>query len=248
MKKLLLPLFIIVFITISLFPANSNAQLKILLGPAIGLTTPTVDYTGETTDYYAGTKYGLRSAINFGVMGKVNLGPINFNLSAIYSPLSNDGISIPDKPNSSVEIKQNLFTIGLGTQFGFDVPMSPIKPYIGFDLLFTTISGSAKFQGTQDVTSTTINMSTASRTGLGFAAGMEIKLLGTVLDLSLRYNLINLFSKEYEGSTTGNREEVYKYLNDGEDPNYSATNDKHPVGSKRSIATIQFQLGVLFGF
>jgi outer membrane protein W len=248
MKKLILPYFILTFFAISLIPADSNAQLKILLGPSIGLTTPTVDYTGETTDYYAGTKYGLRSSINFGAMGKVNLGPINFNLSVIYTPLSNDGLAEPDKPNSSVEIKQNLFTIGLGTQYGFSIPKSPIKPYIGIDLLFTTISGSAKFQGTSNVLTTTINMSTTSRTGLGFAAGAEISLLGTALDISLRYNLINLFSKEYEGSTTGNREEVYKYLNDGEDPNYSATDVKHPVGSKRTIATIQFQLGVLFGF
>ena len=248
MKKLILPYFILTFFAISLIPAGSNAQLKILLGPSIGLTTPTVDYTGEPSDYYAGTKYGLRSAINFGAMGKVALGPINFNLSIIYTPLSNDGIAEPDKPNTSVEIKQNLFTIGLGTQYGFNVPMSPIKPYIGIDLLFTTISGSAKFQGTTAVqSSSTINMSTTSRTGLGFAAGAEISLLGTALDISIRYNLINLFSKEYEGSGT-TREEVYKYLNDGEDPNYSATDVKHPVGSKRTIATIQFQLGVLFGF
>jgi hypothetical protein len=248
MKKLLLLYIILAFFTILLVPAGSNAQLKILLGPSIGLTTPTVDYTGETTDYYAGTKYGLRSAINFGAMGKVSLGPINFNLSVIYTPLSNDGIAEPDKPNSSVEIKQNLFTIGLGTQYGFSVPMSPIKPYIGIELLFTTISGSAKFQGITAVQSTSISMSTTSRTGLGFAAGAEISILGTALDLSLRYNLINLFSKEYEGSATGTRDEVYKYLNDGEDPNYLATDVKHPVGSKRTIATIQFQLGVLFGF
>ncbi len=229
---------------------SSQAQLKILLGPAIGLTTPTVDYTGETTDYYAGTKYGLRSAINFGAMGKVSLGPINFNLSVIYTPLSNDGRSEPDKPNSSVEIKQNLLTIGLGTQYGFNVPMSPIKPYIGVDLLFTSISGSSQFKGTSNITSDvkSIDMETASRTGLGFAAGAEITLLGSALDISLRYNLINLFSKDYEGSPAGTRDEVYKYLNDGEDPNYSASDVKHPVGDKRTIATIQFQLGVLFGF
>lgn len=240
----------IFFILLSVFllQSSSQAQLKILLGPAIGLTTPTVDYTGETTDYYSGTKYGLRSAINFGVMGKVSLGPINFNLSAIYSPLSNDGVSLASVPNSRVEIEQNLLTLGLGTQFGFNVPMSPIKPYIGFDLLFTSISGSAKFQSTPTVSASVIDMETASRTGLGFAAGVEISLLSTAIDVSLRYNLINLFSKEYEGSSTGTRDEVYKYLNDGEDPNYSAADVNHPVGSKRTIATVQFQLGVLFGF
>jgi opacity protein-like surface antigen len=241
--------FSLIFAFIVLFQCSSNAQLKILLGPAIGLTTPTVDYTGETTDYYSGTKYGLRSAINFGAMGKVSLGPINFNLSAIYSPLSNDGVSQSSVPNSKVEIKQNLFTIGLGTQFGFDVPMSPVKPYVGLELLFTTISGSTKFQNTTTVTNPSIDMETASRTGLGFSAGAEIKILSMALDVSLRYNLINLFSKSYEGPINAtNRDEVYKHLNDGIDPQYAASSVNHPVGDKRTIATIQFELGVLFGF
>lgn len=246
MKPLKYLSFIFAFILI--FQSSSYAQLKILLGPAIGLTIPAADYTGETTDYYAGTKYGLRSSVNFGAMGKVSLGPINFNLSAIYSPLSNDGVSQASFPNSNVEIKQNLFTIGLGTQFGFNVPLSPIKPYVGLELLFTTISGSTKFQGTQNIQSSSIDMNTATRTGLGFSAGAEIKIVSVALDVSLRYNLINLFSKKYEGSPTGNRDEVYKYLNDGEDPNYAASDVKHPVGDKRTIATIQFELGVLFGF
>jgi opacity protein-like surface antigen len=246
MKSLKSLPFIIVFFF--LFTCSSNAQLKIVLGPAIGLTSPTVDYSGETTDFYDGSKYGLHSAINFGAMGKLTLGPINFNLSIIYTPLSNDGRSQSDYPNSSVEIKRNLFTLGVGTQFGFSVPMSPVKPYIGVDLLFSTISGSTKFQGTQNVTSSVIDMETATRTGLGLAGGVEIKLFSTTLDASLRYNLINLFSKSYDGSPAGTRDEAYKFLNDAKDPNYSADPTKHPVATDRTIATIQFELGVLFGF
>jgi opacity protein-like surface antigen len=245
MKPLKYVLFIFTFIF--LFHSTSNAQLSILLGPSIGWTAPTVDYSGETTDYYSGTRYALGSGINFGAMGKLNLGPINFNLSVLYCPLSGSGVADATQPNNSVEIKQNLFTIGVGTQYGFSIPMSPVKPYIGFDLLFTTISGSTKFQGVQKVNSSTIDLETASRTGLGFAAGVEIKLLSTALDVSLRYNLINLFNKSYDGSPTGTRDEAYKYLNDAKDPNYSSSDDKHPVGTDRTIATIQFQLGILFG-
>jgi hypothetical protein len=240
----------IIFIFFFLFTCSSYAQLKILLGPAIGMTSPTVDYSGETADYYMGTKYGLRPAFNFGAMGKVNLGPIDFNLSIIYSPMSNDGRSDPDPnhPNSTVEIKQKLLTIGIGTQYGISVPMSPVKPYIGFDILFSTISGSAKFQGTPDITSSEIDMETATRTGLGFNGGVEIKLFGTTVDASLRYNLINLFSKTYDGpSNSTTREDAYKYLNDAKDPNYSSSDPIHPVPSNRTIATIQIQLGVLFG-
>jgi outer membrane protein W len=238
--------FSFIFIFFFLFQSNSNAQLSILLGPSIGYTVPTVDYSGETTDYYTGSKYALGSGINFGAMGKLNLGPINFNLSILYAPLSGSGAATSEA-GSTVEIKQNLLTIGVGTQFGFSVPMSPIKPYIGFDLLFSTITGSTKFQGTANITSSTIDLETASRTGLGFAAGVEIKLFATALDVSLRYNLINLFNKSYDGPTDGNRVDAYKYLNDEKDPKYLTDPSKHPVSTNRTIATIQFQLGVLFG-
>jgi hypothetical protein len=116
------------------------------------------------------------------------------------------------------------------------------------DLLFSTISGTTKFQGITAVSPSAIDLSTATRTGLGFAAGVEVKILSTSLDISIRYNLINLFNKQYEGSQNGTREEAYKYLNDDKDPNYLSTDPKHPVGNSRTITTIQFQLGVLFGF
>lgn len=244
----LIKLTLIIFSCFFFFQNSSNAQLKIVLGPAIGLTVPAGDYSGETTEYYTGTKYALGSGINFGAMGKLYLGPINFNLSILYSPLSKSGVADATHPNTSVEIKQNLLTIGVGTQFGFGVPLAPVKPYIGLDLLFTSISGSSKFQGTTAVPSSTIDMESTWRTGLGIAGGVEIKLMSTKVDASVRYNLINLFSKSYEGSPTGNRDEAYKFLNDAKDPNYSAADVKHPIGSNRTIATIQFQLGVLFGF
>ena len=38
----------------------SYSQISIKLGPQLGLTSPTVDYSGDVKDFYAGTKYGLR--------------------------------------------------------------------------------------------------------------------------------------------------------------------------------------------
>lgn len=234
---------IILFLNIN----NSDAQLKILLGPAIGYTIPSADYGGTTTDFYNGTSYGLSPGINFGAMGKLGVGPINFNLSIIYSPLSNSGAV---SPKGNVEIKQKLLTIGVGSQYGFGIPMSPVKPYIGFDLLFTSISGSVNFSnGVPDVSNSQYDMQTASRTGLGLAAGVELKIKSTALDISLRYNMLNLFSKKYEGASNSDRNQAYLFLNDAKDPNYVVPVDKkHPIGSDRSIATIQLQLGVLFGF
>jgi opacity protein-like surface antigen len=245
MKKILK--FLIIPFAIIIFNNPSFSQLHISLGPALGYTIPSGDFGGNTTDYYNGTKYALSGGIDFGAMGRLGLGPINLQLSLLYTPLSNNGVADATKPNSSVEIKMHLFTIALGTQFGFGVPLAPVKPYVGLDLLFTTIGGSFRFQGVSNVNSNSNDMNSATRTGLGFAAGVNIQLLSTSLDLSLRYNLINLFSKRFE-APNGERIDSYLYLNDDKDPNYStASNEKHPIGSSRTISTIQFQVGVMFG-
>ena len=247
MKNLSIFLALIIFL-VFLNPETSKAQLNISLGPSIGYTSPVSDLGGNPSDFYAGTKYGMKSSVNFGAMGKLGLGPINFNLSILYTPMSNSGVASSDFPNSNADISMHLLTIGIGSDFGFGVPLSPVRPYIGFDLLFSSISGSVTFSGVQYVTSNTIDMTTATRTGLGFAGGVQIKLMSIKLDASLRYNFINLFSKSYDGSATGDRIEAYKFLNDAKDPNYSTDpNGKNPIGSNRTIATFQIQLGVMFG-
>jgi hypothetical protein len=247
MKKIS-PLIVFAFLIALIQPNISNAQLNISLGPAIGFTSPAGDYGGDPSDYYLGNKYGLKSGINFGAMGKLGLGPIGFNLSILYTPMSNSGVADPNKPNSTADISQHLLTIGIGSHFGFGVPLAPVVPYVGLDILISSLSGSVKFQGVDNVTSSEIDMSSATRTGLGINGGVEIKLGGTKLDLSLRYNMINLFSKSYDGAFGGNRIEAYKYLNDGKDPNYSTDpNGKDPIGNNRTISTIQFELGVMFG-
>lgn len=229
---------------------NTFSQISIKLGPMAGLTSPTVDYSGDAKDFYAGTKYGVRSGINYGVMGKVNFGPINGRISVSYASLDNNGLANPEQPNSSLVIDNSLFVFSLGTEFGFGIPMSPVKPFAGIDLLFSSISGTYNFQGTSEVSSGEKSIKSASRTGLGFSIGAEVGLgKSFTLDLSLRYNLHNLFGKEYEGITNSNdRNLAYTFLNDARDPNYSVTDSKHPVGNDRTIATIQMQLGILFGF
>jgi len=216
----------------------------------LGLTSPTVDYSGDAKDFYAGTKYGMRSGLHYGLLGKVLLGPLNGRVSISYTSLDNNGIANPSQSNSTVTITQNNFMFTLGTEFGFGVPGSPIKPYAGIDVLFSSISGNYNFQGTSEVSSGEKSIKSASRTGLGFSAGAEIGFGRQItLDLSLRYNLHNLFGKSYDGLTNSNdRNDAYMYLNDAADPNYSATNSKHPIGNDRSIVTIQLNAALLFGF
>ncbi len=242
---------IIIFALIIVSYVNvTYSQISIKLGPELGLTSPTVDYSGDAKDFYAGTKYGLRSGLHYGIMGKVQLGPLNGRLSISYASLDNSGNADPTKPNSTLEIKNNVFMFTLGTEFGFGIPFSPVKPYAGIDILFSSISGTYNFQGTSEVSSGEKSIKSGSRTGLGFSIGSEVGFgKSFTLDISLRYNLINLFGKSYDGVTNSNdRNDAYSNLNDAADPNYSPTNSKHPVGNDRSIATIQINVGLLFGF
>ncbi len=241
----------IILLTAALFlSAQLYSQISIRLGPMLGLTSPTVDYSGEAKDFYAGTKYGMRSGMHYGLLGKVLLGPLNGRVSLSYTSLDNNGIANPNQTNSTVSITQNVFMFTLGTEFGFGVPGSPVKPFAGVDVLFSSISGNYNFQGTSEVSSGEKSIKSASRTGLGFAAGAEISFgKQFTLDLSLRYNLHNLFGKSYDGLTNSNdRNDAYIHLNDAADPNYSAANSKHPVGNDRSIVTIQLNAALLFGF
>ena len=243
MKKFTL---VFMFLAGLFYSTTANSQLRLLIGPVIGYTAPSGDYGGSTTDFYSGQKYGLGSSVNYGAEGKITLGPLNGKLSINYVSMSNSGAA-GSQNGSTVDVKNSIFTIGIGTEFGFSIPFSPVRPYAGVDFLISTINGSFQFQGTPDVNSNSNSIKSASRTGLGFNVGAEFAAGKTfTIDFSLHYNMINLFGKTYDGAGT-TRLDAYTSLNDAADPSYNANDVKHPIGNNRSIALIQLQLGVLFG-
>ena len=227
------------------FQNYTYSQVKISIGPSVGVTIPSGDFGGTTLNYYSGTSYGLSTGINFGAVIKASLPVIRFRAALNYSSLKNCGNSEPGQ--GTVDIKQNLLTISIGPEYAINIPASPIKPYIGLDLLLTSFSGQTTFQGVEKVPSGTYDMASASRTGLGFGAGIEYAIGKKYsLDLGFRYNIHNLFGKSFTGGT--NRLASYTSLNDDVDPLFTSDPDKHPIGTKRSISTIQFNLAFLFGF
>jgi opacity protein-like surface antigen len=226
-----------------------NAQVNFSAGPQIGVTLPQGDYAGTSTDYYNGLKYGLNTGLNFGAVFKAKLPVLNIRAAVNYSILSNSGLADANNPGSYVEVKHNVLMISVGPEFYFSIPASPIKPYAGVDLLISSISGESTFQGLTRVPSGTYSMSSAGRTGIGLGIGAEVGIgRKMALDISLRYNLINLFSKSYEGGYDANRIDSYLHLNDAKDPRYPDEINKHPIGNDRTISTLQLNLGILFGF
>lgn len=234
----------IAILTLFLFQNISNSQVKFSLGPSAGITIPSGDYGGTTLNYYSGTSFGLSSGFNVGAILKANLPVISFRLGINYSSLKNTGNSEPGQ--GSVDVKQSFFMISAGPEYAINIPASPIKPYLGLDLLMTSFSGQTTFQGVSRVPSGTYDMSSASRIGLGFGAGVGFAIGKKMsLDVGFRYNFHNLFGKSFTG--TDDRLSSYTSLNDDKDPVNPSDLDKHPIGSSRSITTIQFNLGFLFG-
>jgi len=239
-----LPVICVLFLASSI----GFAQVKFAVGPTAGLTIPAGDYAGETYEYYVGTKYGLGSGFNVGAVLKAKLVVLSIRAGITYTSLKNTGISELDKPQSYVEVKHNMVTIFAGPEYQFQIPASPVKPYVGADLLFTSFSGESTFRGVARIPSDgTYGMSSATRIGLGLGAGVEFGLGKTyALDFSIKYNLLNLIGKDY---TVGeDRIHAYLNLNDDRDPlNPAEDLNKHPIADSRSISTLQFNLAFLFG-
>jgi opacity protein-like surface antigen len=227
-------------------PELSRAQ-KLQAGAGIGYAIPAGDYSGSTIDYYAGTRYGLSGGINFHAKGRV--GAAGFKLAAEigYSMLSNTGNSEPGQ--GKVDISQKILSVKLGPEYMISIPAVPLTPYLGVNLALNTISGETKFNGVSSVPSGTYDVKSAMRFGLGFAGGVLYKMGPLMsLDLSLSYNLMNLFGKSFEAvdPTHPQRIDSYVRLNDDKDPAV-VNGSEHFIGAARSINTIQVALSLMFG-
>jgi hypothetical protein len=224
----------------------THGQITAQAGGGIGWASPASDYTGTTIEYYDGVKYGLSSGFNlhgkaraailgFGLVGEVNL-----------SSFSNSGPAFTDE-KGDVEVSQSIFSIRIGPELRIPLPFVPLKPYVGFNLTFNSISGTAKFQGISDVPRGEFDVETAARIGFGLNGGF-IYSLGPLLDLDLNfgYNWINPFYKLMD-TVSDKRIDYYKNLNDAADPLYSSDDKDHFIADKRSIQNLEIRITILFG-
>lgn len=243
MKKLLTVfLFLTLFFSSSLF-----AQITAQVGGGISYNLPQGDAAGSTEDFYNGKKYGLSNGISFFLKSRVGLLGTSLFAEIDFLKLSGDGSA--DENRGTVEVKQNIFSIKLGPEILIDIPLSPVSPYFAPYLSLNNFSGDVKFQGVSKVSSGTYDIKSATRIGAGGAAGIIFKLNPVMkIDLSLHYQLLNLFGKEFSSvSTSHERLDSYTSLNDDKDPLYSDTSDSHIIADKRSINNLQFKVGLMIG-
>lgn len=243
MKKLL-----IIFLALTVYQVISFSQITAQVGGGLSYNLPQGDAGGTTEDFYNGSKYGLSNSISFFVKGRAGLFGTSFFAEIDYTKLSGDGNA--DENRGTVEVSLNTLSLKLGPEIMIDIPLSPVSPYFAPYLVVNQFSGEVKFQGVSKVPSGTYDVKSALRIGAGGAAGVIFKLNPALkLDLSIQYQLMNLFGKEF---TSVNPSEVrrldsYLYLNDEKDPLYSASSDEHIVSDKRSLNNLQFKLGLMIG-
>ena len=243
MKKFITFLFVAMFL---LTFSTGWTQLSIEAGINGGATIPTGDYSGTMQEFYDGTKYGLSTGFNVGGYATLTTPIISARVSLNYSSLSNNG-SLKDNPSHTIDLKHNIFTIGIGPQYNISIPASPIKPYAIAELLISTIGGEVTFHGLSGSginSGSVYDIATASRIGLGITGGLSYELSIIGIDLSVKYSILNLSGKEFVSDNTNLRLSSYTNLNDGKDPLYGTDPNVHIVGNERNISTVQINLGV----
>jgi opacity protein-like surface antigen len=182
MKKMTVLIFIA---AISLFVSQNASAQTINLGIGGGLSiiqSPTdyKDAMGFSTEYHV----GIKGKLNFPLFPITPIGIIEYHFLR----------GTASTPAGSLDTKQNILTLGLGGELSL-VP-GPISPYVGLDLEYNNL-------GDLEVGGTKIS-SGVSRTGLGIGAGVMVNILPVVnVDVSLKYQMLNLFGKEGGEDTIG---------------------------------------------
>jgi opacity protein-like surface antigen len=240
----ILPLLCFIAFAVS----NADSQVTFQLGAGAGIRLPMGDYSGETTDYYAGTKYGLSTGYNFQAKARVGLPGFTLVGGIEYGHLSNDGNS-EASGQGKVEVAQSIITVKAGPEITIPLPGAPLTPYLGANVAWHSISGTTTFTGVSRVPSGTFDVGTVSRIGFGINAGLIIKLGSMMnLDLGAEYAFLNPLTKEWKiTETSANRVDSYKSLNDEKDPLFAVGNPDHFVAAARSISSLQVMATLMIG-
>jgi hypothetical protein len=231
------------------FPLAGFSQgIKLQVGAGLGYEMPVGDYGGTTIDYYNGTKYGLSGGLNFHGKGRVGAAGFQLGAEVGYSSLSNSG-NATATGQGEVTVTQNIFFLKLGPEYMINIPALPLKPYVGLNLALNTISGEVTFGNVILVPSGTHEVQSASRFGLGATGGVVYKMGPLIsFDLSVSYNLMNLFGKKFDVVVNPSRIDSYTRLNDDKDViPADGSNPVHIISSSRSISCLQAGLSVMFG-
>jgi hypothetical protein len=226
---------------------QTNAQVTFQVGAGLGYVTPTGDYGGSTTEFYSGSKYGIKSGMNYHAKARVGLLFLNIFGEIGYTTFSGEGEATPGQGN--IKLSNDVFSMKVGPEFPINIPLSPITPYLQGFVAVNTFSGKVEFQGVASVPSGSYDIASATRVGIGGGGGVMFALGPIKLDVNIQYHLINFAGDEYkiDNVTSHARLDNYTSLNDAKDPAYVAGSDAHFIQNDRGIGSMEFKLTALFG-
>ncbi len=169
MKK---SIILFLFAAISLLSLQETNAQSIKIGIGGGLSSvqsPTyyTDNAGFSSEYHI----GLKGMLSIPVFPITPIGFIEYHFFRGQTP-------------EGADTKQNILSIGVGGQM--ELLPGPLSPYIGLDLEFNNLG---------EITGLPTG-SSVSRMGLGVGAGVMLTLLPIDFDVSLKYQMLNLFGKE----------------------------------------------------
>ncbi len=196
MKKILL------ILTVFLLAGLLQAQ-TFRIGPSFGLSKQQDLSIGNVSG--SDLSLGLDNDMHYGLTAKLDLHAINLTAHIFKGKLSGkESIAIMTN-QVDVEYEADLISAGIGVELTL-IP-GPVNVYVAGDFLFTFSSnGKAKTSNAFGTIETTFD--SGSDQGLGIGAGIDFKVLPLIdIDLTARYNMNNMFSKE-DGEVSWNTIEV----------------------------------------
>lgn len=159
-------------------------------------------------DLVSGANFGTRYGYGALLTGKIALhkaGNVRLNVTAGYNRFLSNFV-IAESPEGKVSY--NVLSGGLGIENNF-CPAKKLKPYIGFEIATSIISGNANF--ITDTTAFEVKIKNSVRFGLTFNLGFEYALNDKAgINLGYRITHANIIGKKSQVSASLNE----TYLND----------------------------------
>lgn len=91
---------------------QTSAQITLQVGGGLGYSIPTGDYGGSVTDFYNGTKYGMKSGINFHGKARVGILFLNAFGEVGYTTFSGDGNA--QSGGGTIKNSQKIISMKIG--------------------------------------------------------------------------------------------------------------------------------------
>jgi outer membrane protein W len=162
----------------------------------------------QEADFISGRDFGTRYGYGVSLTGKIALhkeGNVRLNVTAGYNRFQSNFV-ISQSPDGKVSY--NVISGALGLENCFN-PDRPFKPYIGFDIIASFISGNSTFK----TDSTDFNLTIKNSVRVGFSAnfGFEYAFNNMVgFNLGIKLTHANVIGRQSQVSSNPNE----TYLND----------------------------------